>query len=75
MKVDISSRRHIGYAIIAKCSASAQAISGARRVPSQHVPHLLWTLRIWRCWQYIFVCTALLSTLTAIFQKACAGST
>ena len=28
MKVDISTRRHIGYAIIAKCSASAQAISG-----------------------------------------------
>ena len=27
--VDISTRRHIGYAIIAKCSASAQAISGA----------------------------------------------
>ena len=38
MKVDISSRRHIGYAIIAKCSASAQAISGALQLPSQHVP-------------------------------------
>ena len=32
IKVDISTRRHIGYAIIAKCSASAQAISGAHRL-------------------------------------------
>lgn len=29
IKVDISTRRHMGYAIIAKCSASAQAIAGA----------------------------------------------
>ena len=28
INIDISSRRHIGYAIIAKCSASAQVISG-----------------------------------------------
>ena len=28
INIDISSRRHIGYAIIAKCSASAQVVSG-----------------------------------------------
>ena len=42
--VDTSTRRHIGYAIIAKCSASAQAISGASLAPNKAVrrivPHL-----------------------------------
>ncbi len=35
INIDISSRRHIGYAIIAKCSASAQVISGGQRTPCQ----------------------------------------
>jgi len=33
IKVDISTRRHMGYAIIAKCSASAQASAGAPCTP------------------------------------------
>lgn len=61
MAVDISTRRHIGYAIIAKCSASAQAISGAPAAPRAAMP-----------WRLVPVSGAVHTKLT-VMMPPCAG--
>lgn len=57
INVDISSRRHIGYAIIAKCSASAQAIAGALSCSQACVWPVCPSVRLACCLHTLHICS------------------